>query len=141
MSTWRRKAIEAFPSRKKDVEAAEGVQDAWIYLWLTFEDAHKQQDEKLIRAAYGFASWCVGSKNGEVREAAVMWFYHELPSNPLVWKHAAQYLSRNDFLDWKGIFMCCRSQEEFKQLESQFMIEAGKIERQRKKRRGRREAE
>ena len=81
MSAWRRRALSAFPSLRRELQNHE-----YSYYQLFFDllplarEAHASGDEALLDAVYGFAAWCLCQRRraGDLANAAAVAFYEHL---------------------------------------------------------------
>ena len=80
MSAWRRKAIEAFPELRDDLDDERAIFSVYALWWdllpLT-EQAHREGNDDLLRRIYGFTAWC-RQQGGDLHNAVAVGFYEHL---------------------------------------------------------------
>ena len=80
MSTWRRKAIEAFPELRRELGAKDEIYSVyalWFELLPLAQQAHRDGDDELLRRIYGYAKWC-SRQQGDLGNAVGVAFYEHL---------------------------------------------------------------
>jgi hypothetical protein len=90
MATWRRKALEAFPHMRRE------IQDPEISLYGLFPrlvdevwKAHDANDHALLQRIHGYAEWALNHPSKELWNPAAVSFYEHL------------FLARKDRTDWE----------------------------------------
>ncbi len=79
MAAWRRRAIDAFPEFRKELELEDySVYQLFFDLVPRVEQAHADGDEQFLKRAYGFASWCAAQKAKDLWNAAGVAFYEHV---------------------------------------------------------------
>jgi hypothetical protein len=117
MSTWRRKAIDAFPDLRRDFEQPDtSIYDVFIELLARVRDAHARADEPELRNIYDFARWCLHQKADDLRNAAGVAFYEHLVDEPATLNEIPRWLQPDVFETCKNLFEARMEPDEFKEL-------------------------
>lgn len=103
MSTWRRKAIEAVPALRDELEVAWSPMSAWIELRFHFETAVKAGDMATARRIMDCARYCLGAPNADVRTAAALAFIEHLAEDKAVRERLPELISVTDAQDWREL--------------------------------------
>lgn len=90
MSAWRRVALETFPERRREIEAASDVMALWCTLWVHFSHAYASAppDDDTIGRTYAYAWWClegpsrVDDARYDAATAAVVLFFDGVRALP-----------------------------------------------------------
>jgi hypothetical protein len=80
VSAWRRRAIEAFPELRRELDAKGevfSVYALWFELLPLAREAHRENNEDLLHRIYDFAEWC-DRHGGELSNAVGVSFYEHL---------------------------------------------------------------
>lgn len=80
VSAWRREALKAFPELRTELNDKEemfSVYALWFELLPRVEEAHREEDEDLLRRIYGYAEWCF-RQGGDLENAVAVAFYEHL---------------------------------------------------------------
>jgi hypothetical protein len=80
MSAWRRKAIDAFPELRQELNDSDqvfSINALWFELLPLTREAHGEGDEDLLRRIYDFAEWC-DAQRGDLSNAVAVTFYEHL---------------------------------------------------------------
>jgi hypothetical protein len=96
MSAWRRKAIEAFPELRRELNSKPySVYRLFFDLLPMARQAHADGDQDSLRRVYGFAEWCLQQRSEEPGNAAGVAFYEHLfdSTGREYWGEIAQLLS------------------------------------------------
>jgi hypothetical protein len=105
MSAWRRAAIEKIPQHHEMIVTASRPMELWVNLSVPFVRAHSAPlDEELIGQVYGYAAWCLASRDPNTFTAVVVAFYEDLPQHPEVREHMPWWLSAEEFSGMGEIF-------------------------------------
>ena len=92
MAVWRRKAIEAFPDLREDLNDPDfGVYGLFLELSCLLPDAHKARDFDRLKAIYTFAYWCSKQSAQPLWNSAGVSFYEHVFDD---WKH------RKEVVQW-----------------------------------------
>ncbi|HET8630198.1 MAG TPA: hypothetical protein VFL91_22475 [Thermomicrobiales bacterium] len=79
MAAWRRKALEAFPALRRDLNQRDySIYELFMDLLPLVQDAHDADDADTLRRIYGFAEWCLSQRSGDLGNAAGVSFYEHL---------------------------------------------------------------
>mgnify|MGYP001454628956 FL=1 len=79
MSAWRRRALEAFPSLRAEISAANStLYSLFFELVPICVAAHKTSDKESLKRIYGFAVWCSRQPERELWNAAGVAFFEKL---------------------------------------------------------------
>jgi hypothetical protein len=79
VSAWRRRALEAFPEIRTEIETpATTLYDLFSRLVDWCCDAHNSGDEAALKRIYGFAEWCARQPQKELWNPAGVSFYEHL---------------------------------------------------------------
>jgi hypothetical protein len=80
VSAWRRKAIEAFPELRSELNDSDeffSVYALWFELLPLARNAHRESNDELLRRIYDYADWC-WRKRGYLENAVAVAFYEHL---------------------------------------------------------------
>lgn len=117
MSTWRRKAIEAFPDLRHDFEQADAsIYDVFVELLARTRDAHARADERELQRIHDFGRWCLHQKADDLWNAAGVSFYEHLVDEPITLAAIPRWLQPDVFETCKGLFAARLEPEEFRTL-------------------------
>jgi hypothetical protein len=79
MAAWRERAITLFPELKQELNLKEySVYQLLFDLLPRLEKAHSDGNERFLKRAYGFASWCAAQKTKDLWNAAGVAFYEHV---------------------------------------------------------------
>ncbi len=107
MSLWRRIAIERLPELQCKIADADNAFDLWIELYneLNRIYQHEPDNESLIGRIYKYAAWCWNqSRNDYLRTAVIVCFYEVLPTDKVIRKDVARWLSVEEFAALRPVF-------------------------------------
>ena len=100
MSTWRRKAIEAFPDLSRDFEDPEtSIYMVFFELLPRVRAAHNRGDTVELERIYDFAHWCSRQKAQDLWNAAGVAFYEHLVDELITREQIPHWLSPDVFND------------------------------------------
>ena len=117
MSTWRRKAIEAFPDLRHDFEQADTtIYQVFFEVLPRVRDAHARNDTQELQRIYDFAQWCFHQKADDLQNAAAVAFYEHLVDDQLTLSQIPRWLQPNVFNDCKSLFEARLESEQFRDL-------------------------
>ena len=106
MANWRRKVLTLFPELR--IEAQQPgftVYSTFFHLLPTVRQAHKDDNEELLRRIYGFAEWSLEQRAKDMWNAAGVAFYeHLFDSHPTLWPDMVQWLSPRVVADCSGLW-------------------------------------
>jgi hypothetical protein len=80
VSAWRRKAIDAFPELRRELNDDSeifSVYALWFELLPLAKQAHRDGNDDILQRIYGFADWC-HLERGELGNAVAVSFYEHL---------------------------------------------------------------
>jgi hypothetical protein len=79
VSAWRRKALEAFPHLRHDLQRRTySIYHLFFDLLPLARNAHEAQDAEALRHIHGFAIWCMRQRDKELWNPAGVAFYEHL---------------------------------------------------------------
>jgi hypothetical protein len=79
MSAWRRRALDAFPGLRRELQRRDySIYRLFFDLLPLSREAHVQQDIHTLRQIYGFAEWCFRQSNEALWNAAGVAFYEHI---------------------------------------------------------------
>ncbi len=96
MAAWRRAALAAFPSLKRDLhDRAYSYYQLYFDLLPMVRAAHVAGDDVTLRKIYGFAAWCLQQRRraGDLYNAACVAFYEHLFDRREDWAAVLPWLS------------------------------------------------
>ena len=94
MSTWRRKALELFPTLRRELNDREyTIYMLYFDLLPMVREAHDEDDRNLLRRIYGFAAWCFDQKAKDLWNSAAVAFYEHLFDQRKYWSLVLPWLS------------------------------------------------
>lgn len=124
MSSWRRKAIEAAPELKKELETVANPMQAWIELHSFFENLNFDEDPKAVSRIMDYARWCISEKAGKLPSdtSTAVWcaFYEHLPQKRENWGYFKTWFTRDEFESLKGAFSYFLQDHELEDLSREF---------------------
>jgi len=117
MSTWRRKAIEAFPELRRDFEEpGTTIYMVFFDLLPRVREAHNRGDIPELQRIYDFAQWCFRQKTQDLWNAAGVAFYEHLVDETITREQIPNWLPPDVFNGCKGLFQARLTTEEFREL-------------------------
>jgi hypothetical protein len=117
MSTWRRKAIEAFPDLRQEFEQPDTtIYQVFFELLPRVQDAHARGDTQELQRIYDFARWCFHQKTDDLWNAAGVAFYEHLVDDPTTRSQIPRWLQPDVFEGCKGLFEARLEPELFREL-------------------------
>jgi len=109
MSAWRRKALEAFPELRKQIENPEevfSIYALWFELLPLTRTAHREGDRTTLSRVYEYAEWCSRQRPQDLWNSVAVCFYEHLFDEPWMRPLAAPWLSpqiiRDHMTLWEG---------------------------------------
>jgi hypothetical protein len=84
LSTWRRKAIEAIPEMRDEIEQAWSPMALWIDICLPFKQAVVDGNMEYARRIMSYARYCLDSPSIDVRTAVALGFIEHLAEGKTV---------------------------------------------------------
>lgn len=103
MSAWRRKAIEAAPDIRDEIERAWSPMAAWIELRLFFETCVKTDDMEKSRRIIDYARYCLSAPDQEVNTAVIVGFIEHLAEEERVRARLPELITAQEARDWREI--------------------------------------
>lgn len=117
MSSWRRKAIEAFPDLRKEFEDPDTtIYGVFFELLPRAREAHTRQDIAELKRIYGFAEWCFHQQAEDLWNAAAVAFYEHLVDDPRTRRQMPHWIQADDFEALKPLFESRLRPEQFRRL-------------------------
>lgn len=93
MATWRRRAIEAFPDLRGELNRpGYTIYGLFRDLLAAVREAHRASDQARLRAIYDFAEWCARSQAQPLWNSAFVSFYEHVFDERWMWTEAAAWL-------------------------------------------------
>lgn len=138
MVDWREKAEEMLPELKEHIKSAETPMGLWIEIRLAFEKAYRlPHNESFIRRTYQFASWSMMQPEGEGEDAgkhlptcAAVCFYEHLPVFKPARDDLSRWMTRQQVLNMKSIFLYHTTEADFNKLLSRLSDKSFEIPKQ-----------
>lgn len=105
MAAWRRRALEAFPALRRELNR----RDYSLYtlfgdlrglLW----EAHDTADDDMLRQIYGFAEWCLTRREKELWNPAGVSFYEHIFDRRRSWVTVIPRLSPEVVYQVQGLW-------------------------------------
>lgn len=113
MSSWQQDALEMWPEYAEDIQEMEEPHQLWFTLWSEFITVtHETHDETFLRRVYAYALWSL-DQSQDVFEAAILYFYEDLPNDARVKAEMHRYLSIDHFDSIVEIWRYGRSEAEY----------------------------
>jgi hypothetical protein len=95
MDEWRRRAVEAFPRLKADLEDPEySTYQLFFDLGGELKDAYRNKNNELMEAIYSYAEWALSRREKDLWNAAAVAFYESLYDGRLEWADVTPRMSR-----------------------------------------------
>lgn len=117
MSTWRRKAVEAFPDLRRAFEQPDTtIYQVFFELLPRVQTAHARTDELELQRIYDFARWCLHQKADDLWNAAGVAFYEHLVDEPFTLNEIPRWLQPDVFETCKNLFEARMEPDQFKEL-------------------------
>ena len=115
MSVWRRKAIDACPSLREELEESSTCMLAWFELLPAHRELEHQGDSDAVWSIYNYALWCWQQQ--ELQNAVAVAFYEHLVDDELTSQRIPERLTRPEvFRDLIPLFRQRLEQKQFRQL-------------------------
>lgn len=126
MSKWRKAALEKIPSRKDVITDSDvdSIGMFWVELDVVFHEAYnpKLKNEKLIEEIWNYAEWCLKESNdADIQTVVITHFYEDLLNNKEVREELPKYLSKDDFLSLKEVFLYHNSEEKLAEYTKEYL--------------------
>ena len=94
MPAWRRRALELFPSLRRDLNDPEyTIYMLYFDLLPMVREAHDEHDDETLRHIYGFAEWCFSQTAEDLYNAPGVAFYEHLFDQKRYWTKVVPWLS------------------------------------------------
>ena len=104
MSSWRKRAIEVLPERKKELEDPDlSVYSVFTEMLTALEEACKANDTEKIANIYDYAGWCHTQKDQKLWNAAGVSFYEHLADEDAVFASFKTYVSKEIFASIRNL--------------------------------------
>jgi hypothetical protein len=81
MSVWRRRAIESFPELRRELSNRQEITNPyslWFELLALWSDAHRSNDEEMVKRIYGYAEWCSRQRAEDLWNSVGVCFYEHV---------------------------------------------------------------
>ena len=105
MASWRRRAIDTFPSLRADLNKSDyTIYSLFFDLLAQVREAHRAGDDAQLRAIYGFALGCARSQGQPLWNAAGVAFYEHLFDEPWMREAAVKWLPADVRRDCVGLW-------------------------------------
>jgi hypothetical protein len=81
MSVWRRRAIESFPELRRELSNRQEITNPyslWFELLALWSDAHRSNDEEMLKRIYGYAEWCSRQRAEDLWNSVGVCFYERV---------------------------------------------------------------
>jgi hypothetical protein len=119
VSAWRRKAIEAFPELRRELNDAREIFSAyalWFELLPLVREAHREENEDLLRRIYDFAAWC-HRHAGDLGNAVDVSFYEHLFDERWMRPLVVPWLTDEIVRDVRGLWEWRLSADEMREVD------------------------
>ena len=118
MATWRRRAIQAFPELRGDLNDPDYTITLLFFdLLSAVRDAHRADDQERLRAIYEFAHWCAEQSSKLLWNAAGVAFYEHLFDERWMWEATARWLTADVRSNHAGLWAYRLSPKDFAEVE------------------------
>jgi hypothetical protein len=94
MAAWRRKAVEQFPTLRRELNnPSYSIYALFFDLLPMVREAHQAANEEVLRRIYGFAAWSLDQRAKELWNAAGTAFYEHVFDRRSDWTNVIPWLS------------------------------------------------
>lgn len=105
MAVWRRRALEAFPQLRRDLNRGDYTVYALFFDLLPMaRAAHEAEDDDMLRRIYAYAEWCARQTAKDLWNAAGVCFYEHLFDLPDAVRQVIPWLSPFAVFTHWGLF-------------------------------------
>ena len=121
MSVWRRKAIEAFPGQRRELEDPEcTIYNVFFELLPRCVEAHTVGNTLELKKIYEFAEWCYSQKSHDLWNAVGVAFYEHLGDAEITLREMPKWVKPHIFADIAGLLSARMKPERFERLSQEF---------------------
>ena len=102
MSVWRRRALEAFPELRNELNdrhEISSIYELWFELLALTDEAHRKKDDDFLRRVYGYAEWCRVQRDKDIWNSVGVCFYEHVLDEPSTRDTVIPWLSNDAIAD------------------------------------------
>ena len=118
MASWRRRAIEQFPTLRDELNGKQyTIYQLFADLLVEVREAHRANDSARLSTVYDFAEWCARQRAKPLWNAAGVSFYEHLFREPWMRDAAAAWLPADIRSDCLGLWELSLAPADFAQVK------------------------
>ena len=125
MAAWRRKAVEQFPTLRRELNnPTYSIYALFFDLLPMVREAHQPVNEEVLRRIYDFAARCLDQRAKDLWNAAATAFYEHLFDRREDWISVIPWLSKKVIADCWGLWEARLADAEIDELRVLFADQA-----------------